>query len=150
MHHYGISIERRPKLRVINQWIISFRPRTGSIGAEPPLTKQEIDRKPWKYIGYRGYSNFIASDCDFYVLQRFASLNTHVALALQDQVSILEAELDELDTAYSPRDAEDLHNGSTRMDRADRIKLVNRIADNIMKYSTFKYVTALFAFTKFV
>ena len=106
-----------------------------SLSLEPPLTEQEIETKPWKYIGYKGYASFIASENDFYIVRRFASLNTRIALALQDQVSVLEEELEALDARYSTRDAEDLHNGSFRDDQEDRAALVERIAENLMKYS---------------
>jgi hypothetical protein len=105
------------------------------VPAEPPLTEQEIETKPWKYIGYKGYSSFIASETDFYIVRRFASLNTRIALALQDQVSVLEEELQALDARYSRRNAEDLHNGSFRDDREDRTALVEKIAEKLMKYS---------------
>jgi hypothetical protein len=103
---------------------------------EVPLTKEEIEKKPWKYIGYRGYADFIASENDFYILRRFASLNVRVALSLQDQISVLEEQLDELDKHYSRRDAEDLHNGSFRDDREERTALVEMIYEKLTKYST--------------
>lgn len=103
---------------------------------EPLVTEQEIETKPWKYIGYKGYSSFIASDNDFYIVRRFAALNTRIALALQDEVTVLEEELSELDARYSRRDAEDLHNGSFRDDREDRTALVEKIGEKLLKYST--------------
>lgn len=109
---------------------------TDSLPDESPLTEQEIETKPWKYIGYKGYSSFIASENDFYIVRRFATLNTRIALALQDQVAVLEEELEELDARYSRRDAEDLHNGSFGDDREDRMKLVESIAEKLMKYSS--------------
>jgi hypothetical protein len=104
---------------------------------EAPLTKEEIEKKPWKYIGYKGYSDFIASENDFYILRRFASLNARVALALQDQISLLEEQLDDLDKHCSRRDAEDLHNGTFRDDREERMALVEVIYEKSAKYSTF-------------
>jgi len=101
----------------------------------PPLTEEEIEKKPWKYIGYKGYSEFIASDNDFYVVRKFASLNTRIALALQDQIAVLETDLDELDAQYSKRDAEDLHNGSFRNDQEDRTELIEKITTKLAKYS---------------
>jgi hypothetical protein len=103
---------------------------------EIPLTKEEIEKKPWKYIGYRGYADFIASENDFYILRRFASLNARVALSLQDQISVLEEQLDELDKHCSRRDAEDLHNGSFRDNREERTALVEMIYEKLTKYST--------------
>jgi hypothetical protein len=104
---------------------------------EAPLTKEEIEKKPWKYIGYKGYSDFIASENDFYILRRFASLNARVALTLQDQISVLEEQLDDLDQHCSRRDVEDLHNGSFRDDREERAALVEMIYEKLTKYSTF-------------
>lgn len=102
---------------------------------EPALTEEEIERKPWKYIGYKGYSKFIASDNDFYVVRKFATLNTRVTLALQDEIVVLESDLDVLDAQYSKRDAENLHNGSFRDDRQDRTALIEKITSKLAKYS---------------
>jgi hypothetical protein len=102
---------------------------------EPLLTAEEIEEKPWKYIGYRGYSEFIASENDFYILRGFRSLNTCVALAHQDQITVLEERLKTLDIEYGRRDAEDRHNGSFRSDRDDRTELVDLIAEKLLIYS---------------
>jgi hypothetical protein len=110
---------------------------------EVPLTKEEIEKKPWKYIGYRGYADFIASENDFYILRRFASLNSRVALSLQDQISVLEEQLDDLDKHCSRRDAEDLHNGSFRDDRKERTALVEVIYEKLTKYSAFSPLSTI-------
>jgi len=110
---------------------------------EVPLTKEEVEKKPWKYIGYKGYSDFIASENDFYILRRFASLNARVALSFQDQISVLEEQLDDLDNHCSRRDAEDLHNGSFRDDREERTALVEKIYEKLTKYSAFAPLLAL-------
>jgi hypothetical protein len=110
---------------------------------EAPLTEEEIEKKPWKYIGYKGYSNFIASENDFYILRRFASLNARVALTLQDQISVLEEQLDDLDKLCSRRDAEDLHNGSFRDDREERTALVEVIYEKLTKYSAFAPISTI-------
>jgi len=111
------------------------RSLVGTETTETPLTEEEIDRKPWKYIGYKGYAEFIASDNDFYIVRQFATLNVRIMLALQDQVSVLEDRLQELDVQYSRRNAEDLHNGSFRDDRQDRSNLIENISDKLIKYS---------------
>lgn len=102
---------------------------------ESPLTTKEIELKPWKYIGYRGYSEFISSENDFYILRGFKALNSRIALAQQDQIVVLEERLKELDAEYSRRDAEDRHNGSFRGDRRDRTELVDLIAEKLSIYS---------------
>jgi hypothetical protein len=30
------------------------------------ISPEDLRKKPWKYIGYRGFSKFIASDNDFF------------------------------------------------------------------------------------
>ncbi len=104
---------------------------------EAALTQEEIEKKPWKYIGYRGYSDFISSENDFYIIRRFGALNARVTLALQDQVSVMEEQLKNLDSEFSRRDAADVHNGSFRDDQAERKRLVEEIGDVLMKYSSF-------------
>lgn len=108
---------------------------TRSSTQEAPLSQEEIEKKPWKHIGYRGYADFLASENDFFIVRRFAALNTRVALALQDQVTVLEEKLSNLDREYSRRDAEDRHNGSFRDDFEERIALVEAIGEKLMKYS---------------
>ncbi len=109
------------------------RPESGAVDTEP--TEQEIHQKPWKYIGYRGYADFIASDDDFFVLRRFDALNARVALMLQDEISELEEELDMADKGYSDRNAEDLHNGTFRGEQEDRSVIVQTLAKKLRRYS---------------
>ncbi|CEJ82518.1 hypothetical protein VHEMI02578 [[Torrubiella] hemipterigena] len=72
-------------------------------GAEP--SEEEIQRKPWKFVGYKGYTNFISTDDSLFILRRFNSLNIRVALALQDEVSVLEEKLNILDKRYSRKES---------------------------------------------
>ncbi|KAJ4142269.1 hypothetical protein NW754_009719 [Fusarium falciforme] len=74
---------------------------TARIAVETPPSEEEIHLKPWKFIGYKGYAEFISSDDDWFILRRFGALNVRVALALQDEVSVLEEELKKLDATYS-------------------------------------------------
>ena len=60
-------------------------------------SQQELNRKPWKYVGYKAFSEWAASDNDFFVLRRFGALNTRVILKLQDEISELEEELEKLE-----------------------------------------------------
>ncbi|CAH0028372.1 unnamed protein product [Clonostachys rhizophaga] len=100
-------------------------PRTNEDESQP--TKTEILDKPWKYVGYDGYSKFIASDSDFFILRRFSTLNVRIALALQDDISSLEEELAALDKKYSMKSHVDVHNGSLRHDQRDRKAVVEKI-----------------------
>lgn len=54
------------------------------------ITHEDRKKQPWKYIGYRGFCKFVASDDDFFVLRRFSTLSSRVLLALQDELSELE------------------------------------------------------------
>lgn len=99
-------------------------------------TDREVQRKPWKYVGYKRYAEFISSDDDFFILRRFRSLNVRVALALQDQISVLEEQLDELDRKHSRRDAVDVNNGSIRNEPIEeRERLLAQITESIRRYS---------------
>ncbi|KAK1544994.1 hypothetical protein CPAR01_02496 [Colletotrichum paranaense] len=100
-------------------------------------TEEEIQEKPWKYIGYKGYTNFISSDDDFFVLRRFDSLNVRAALALQDELSWLEEELGVLDNEFSAKAADDFNNGTLRQDVPDRIDLVRIISVKLRDYNEF-------------
>ncbi|KAI1413602.1 hypothetical protein F5Y13DRAFT_160686 [Hypoxylon sp. FL1857] len=100
-------------------------------------TENDILRKPWKYIGYRGYSSFLASDDEFLVLRRFDNLSVRVALSLQDEISVLESELSAIDGEYSRRNAADVNNGTLRHDQQDRTELLNKIRQKLRHYNEF-------------
>lgn len=104
-----------------------------AVGTEP--TEEDVQRKPWKYIGYRGYSKFISSDDDFLVMRRFDTLSARVALSLQDEIVVLEDELNEIDEVHSKRESPDVNNGALRDDIPDRKLLVDRAAKKLRKYS---------------
>ncbi|KAI2464616.1 hypothetical protein F4781DRAFT_436213 [Annulohypoxylon bovei var. microspora] len=101
------------------------------------LTQNEIDEKSWKYTGYRGFANFVASDPDFFVVRRFDTLNARVLSTLQGHLSALEERLNKLDEKYSAKSAEDVHNGSIRDDQPDRAALSMQICDKLKDYSMF-------------
>ncbi len=114
----------------------SARDSASTHRVEPP-TNVEIAKKPWKYIGYKGYADFVASDNDFFIFRRFTSLNSRVALFLQDQLSLLEEQLEELDQMYSKKEAGDINNGSFRIDNEDRLKVIEKIYERLEKYSKY-------------
>lgn len=103
------------------------------------LTQDEVDEKPWKYIGYKGYTDFIASENDFFMLRRFASISTRIALKLQDEVLELEEKLEELDKKYSRRGAVDVNNGSFRDDEDDRAQVLELLRQKLVVYSEFLF-----------
>jgi hypothetical protein len=108
--------------------------------SEESVSPREEHEKPWKYVGYKVFSRWVASDPSFFVLRRFGTLNARVALSLQDEIAQLEEKLDFMDNRYSSRDVPDVHNGSFRDepfnqqgDREDLIK--NVLPKKLAKYS---------------
>jgi hypothetical protein len=99
------------------------------------LSVKEVQKKPWKYIGYKVFSQWIGSDADFFVLRRFDSLNARVILALQWELCALERKLNELDIIHSAPDAPDVHNGSFKWDDPDRTELIGNIHKKLKEYS---------------
>lgn len=99
------------------------------------LTQNEVDRKPWKFIGYHGYSRFLCSDTDFLVFQRFDVASTRLILRLQDRVSILQERLEKLDRQLNRREAEDIHNGSFRQQDEEREKVLDKLQIALFDYS---------------
>src|SRR6186713_513360 len=95
--------------------------------------------KPWKYIGYQGFCDFLASDNDLFVLRRFSSLSARVLLALQDELSQLEHELTALEAEVRKRDAPDIHNGTFREDTQQRrLQIVLTASQRLAAYSMLK------------
>jgi hypothetical protein len=90
-----------------------------ALSALSEITKGDVELKPWKYIGYRGFSSFVASDNDFFFLRRFGTLHARVLLALQDEITVLEDRLRALDVLASRKCAPDRHNGSFRFDKTE-------------------------------
>ncbi|KAM0798784.1 hypothetical protein BDR22DRAFT_808348 [Usnea florida] len=85
----------------------------------------EIEQKPWKYLGYQSFSRFVASDNDLFILRRFGALSAQVILALQDELSCLEHDLEVIEKRQREEDAPDVHNGSFRQEtQLDRRKLL--------------------------
>ena len=101
-------------------------------------SKLDVEEKPWKYVGYRGYTEIISSDDDFYVLRRFDNINVRLALRLQDDISSLEERLEYLDVAYSSKEAQDLNNGTFRDDLEDRAELLDLLLEKVEQYSKYR------------
>ncbi|KAJ4263347.1 hypothetical protein NW762_006165 [Fusarium torreyae] len=109
---------------------------TGATSDEPSI--EDLQRKPWKFIGYRGYAGFIASDDDFHIFRRFKNLNARTALLLQDEISSLEEELVRLETTHSRISVQDIHNGTLRNDvLEERRLLLEAISVKIYRYNKF-------------
>lgn len=92
--------------------------------------------KPWKTIGYRGFSAFLASDNDFLIFRRFGTLTARILLLLQDEITVLEEELEELEALHSSPSSADIHNGSFRQEGLPgRTKILSGIRLKILQYS---------------
>ncbi|KAI1750238.1 hypothetical protein F4782DRAFT_509773 [Xylaria castorea] len=103
---------------------------------EEPLP-EEIQKQPWKYVGYKRYTEFISSDGDLLIFRRFGTLNARICLLLQDKVSLLEQKLMNLDKEFSRREADPINNGSLRDDIEERETLLKEIAYHLDKYNKF-------------
>jgi len=103
------------------------------------LSQHEVDQKPWKYIGYKGYCDFIASENDFFVVRRFSAVSVRIALRLQDQVTILEDRLKKLDKAYSRREADDVNSGTLRDEADDRLKVLDELKEKLVEFSVWLF-----------
>ncbi|ETS78042.1 hypothetical protein PFICI_10104 [Pestalotiopsis fici W106-1] len=101
----------------------------------PQSADREFESKPWKYVGYKGYVDFLSSDDDLFILRRFNALNTRIALVKQDKISELEQRLAEIDEQHRQRDAPDVNNGTIRDDLEERRLLLNDISDEIYRYN---------------
>jgi hypothetical protein len=99
------------------------------------LTQKEVDAKPWKFIGYPGYSSFLASETDLLIFRRFGATSARIALKLQDNVVVLEEELSKLDGNFARREAKDVQNGSFRIEQPDREKVMNQLHNALLEYS---------------
>ena len=99
------------------------------------ITKFDVQEKPWKYIGYRGYAEFISSEEDFCIFRRFDKLNARLCLRLQDEISDFEEQLESLDHEYSRRESEDVNNGTFRDDLEERDELLDILLDKVEQYS---------------
>ncbi|PSN71195.1 hypothetical protein BS50DRAFT_673814 [Corynespora cassiicola Philippines] len=96
----------------------------------------EVSFKPWKTIGYRGFSAFLASDDDFLVFRQFGTLNARILLLLQDEIAELEKELEDVEECHSGPGSQDVHNGSFRQDPVlERKRLLNKIRIKVREYN---------------
>jgi hypothetical protein len=105
----------------------------------PVYSNSEQQKKPWKHIGYRGFTSFITSDNDFFILRRFSTLTARVLLSLQDELSELEEQLTVIDARLSDPLAEDIHNGSFREETSEtRLELIREVDRKLRSYSKCK------------
>ncbi|KAF3018198.1 hypothetical protein E8E14_012038 [Neopestalotiopsis sp. 37M] len=128
---------------------------------DTPPTKEDLHRYPWKYIGYKDFSAWTASDPDFLAVRRFDRLHTRAILTLQAQLTENEEKLDQMDQRFSSKNVglsatqglsvvelpvidpqnEDktlpfrhINNGTVRDDLPERQQLVSEIIGRLDQY----------------
>jgi hypothetical protein len=118
--------------------LTSQQPRSYSVSQSDATrsSQDEVYKKPWKYIGYKSFSEWAASDNDFFVVRRFSALNSRVILKLQDDISILEEQLEELEADNRRSDGPAVNNGSFRHETIEkRRELLEDIKNKLKEYS---------------
>ena len=108
----------------------------------PNFTSDDAGSIPLQYIGYRAFSQWVATDQSFFVVRKFGALGARVALSLQDEVTQLEARLNDLDRLASWKDEKAgssptfVNNGTFRDDpMTDRSRLIkHEISDTLSRY----------------
>ncbi|KAF8854272.1 hypothetical protein BDZ45DRAFT_656876 [Acephala macrosclerotiorum] len=106
----------------------------------PDYTDKDVLKAPWKYIGYRVFSKWIASDQSFFIVRRFGALQARVVLSLQDEIVRMEEELDSMDKAYSRKAVPSVvDNGSFRNDpwNNERGNAIKNISEKLKYYNEF-------------
>ena len=96
-------------------------------------SQEDVDRKAWKYAGYRSFCEFVSSDEDFFVLRRFGALSARVLLNLQDQLAQVEEELEAIEQQLRRKDVPDIHNGSFRQDPQEQRKVLISKAQHVLR-----------------
>lgn len=111
---------------------------------------------PARYLGYRVFSKWVASDQTYFIIRKFPALNVRVILSLQDEIVQLEQELNDLDEDWSREnlpggihhpDPETIHNGTFRYDDViERTQLINTLSKKLKCYSKTlsRYLLCLF------
>ncbi|KAI1045112.1 hypothetical protein LB505_011914 [Fusarium chuoi] len=99
---------------------------TPSQSSKPPTGKIE-DFRP----GYPRFTALIASHSPFFIFRRFNRLRARLLLLKQDQLSILENELDQIDQ----QEKAPIFLGKSRIDRnAERLSVMSRIESALVDY----------------
>ncbi|CAI7644902.1 unnamed protein product [Penicillium pancosmium] len=88
----------------------------------PPEEASQVNQsqQPWKYLGYRAFCGWSASDKNLFILRSFKTLNTRILLKMQDEICQLEEELDGIDKIYAQESMTPVNNGSFRHDVVER------------------------------
>jgi hypothetical protein len=97
------------------------------------LSQDEIDERPWKYCGYRGFSAWLASADDAVVLRRFNRLHARVLLHMQYKITCHEEYLEALDLQHIRR-PEEIENNSFNDHDVRRTDVLNKLQGLLKEY----------------
>lgn len=99
-------------------------------------TREDRKKQPWKYVGYRNFCEFVASDDDFFVLRRFSVLSARVLLALQDELAELEGQLEVHEKELASTSAPNVHNGTFRDEHSEtRLDIIREVDRKLRAYN---------------
>lgn len=115
--------------------------------SDPTTKRGDGLNKLWKHVGYKNYTRLVGLDANFFYVRQFRTLNVRIVLAMQDQITELEEQLDRLDQDLSKDDAPDIHNGSFRQETSrERLELIWTIQRRLRDYSM-RYLRPRYTFT---
>ena len=106
-------------------------------------TANDVREKAWKYVGYKGFSQWLASSDDFLVVRRFDTLAARVLLLLQWELVKIEKDLSDLDDALKATTTIDRHNGSFELDYEGRQMTINLAHGKLKEYCQFTLQSVL-------
>ena len=103
--------------------------------------KEDAQRDPLMYVGYRVFSRWITTDQNFLIVRRFGALAARTALYLQDVVTQYEEQLDYLDKDGCQDGENPINNGTFRDDVSmERQRLMRehipKALNNYCEYTT--------------
>lgn len=90
---------------------------------------------PWQYQGYPGFSAWMASDVDFFLLRRFSKVNARYLLYLQHEIGKRERWLDEWDalSKHAPPGKEPCGSFETES-HPERTRLIEELGPLLQRY----------------
>ncbi|KAF1969059.1 hypothetical protein BU23DRAFT_591869 [Bimuria novae-zelandiae CBS 107.79] len=109
----------------------------------PPATipiEDEFSR-PDKFLGYKAFSAWMASEDDFFIIRRFQDLNARTILWMQDRIARLEQDLKGMDDYIEKSDpSAKLRNSSLRWDEKymePRHRLMRELSTQLHQYNQY-------------
>jgi hypothetical protein len=97
--------------------------------------------KPYKYIGYPGFCDYLADDNDGLLFRRFGALNARVLLSLQHDIEVQEQHLMDLDRQCREDPSDFALMNSLKWDKhpqnphAQRAAVVEKVQPRLHTYS---------------